>query len=70
MIIQSNAHWGSCLKQLYHSEAFAKYNVENYAVEAFIGKSKVESDKILLNFKVIKHGIVRCILLFCSQPNA
>jgi hypothetical protein len=26
--------------------------VENYAVEAFIGKSKVESDEILLNCKV------------------
>jgi hypothetical protein len=34
------------------SGAFAKYAVENYAVEAFIGKSKVESDKILLNCKV------------------
>jgi hypothetical protein len=31
------------------SGAFAKYAVENYAVEAFIGKSKVESDEILLN---------------------
>jgi hypothetical protein len=34
------------------SGAFAKYVVENYAVEAFIGKSKVESDEILLNCKV------------------
>ena len=55
VIIQSNAH---CEGELFEtiksndSGAFAKYAVENYAVEAFIGKSKVESDKILLNCKV------------------
>ena len=55
MIIQSNAH---CEGELFEtiksndSGAFTKYAVENYAVEAFIGKSKVESDKILLNCKV------------------